>query len=290
MKRAAVLTAVALAAAVVSAQAPADTLAGRFAVFTGAGQPSGLDAIVDAVRPGDVLFLGEQHDDRTGHALELRILEAIAARHPVVLALEMFETDVQIVLDEYASGLVDERSFLAASRPWGNYTADYAPLVDFAKARGAAVVASNAPTRYVRLVTRDGLSALAHLTADARTLLPPDVAEPSDTLAARFVALMTRLGAAHGSGGPTPHEMLAGQNLRDATMAWSIARARAAHPEAVVVHVNGSFHSADRLGIPEHLARVRPETRAVVVTMQRGSPATAPTPSGDDFQILTAAP
>ncbi len=290
MRRAVCLAVVALASAAATAQTP-DTLAGRFAVFSGAGQPSSVDAIAGAVRPGDVLFLGEQHDDRVGHALELRILEAVAARHPVVLAMEMFETDVQTLLDEYTSGVIDERSFLAASRPWGNYADDYRPLVEAARARGAAVVGSNAPARYVRLVTRDGTDALARLSPSARTLLPPVVTAPSDTLAARFVALMTEMGAAHGGGGPTPEAMLAGQNLRDATMAWSIARARAAHPAAIVVHVNGSFHSADRLGTPEHLARLAPGARIVIVTMRSGADlSAAPEPSADDFLLVIAAP
>ena len=69
-----------------------------------------------------------------------------------------------------------------------------------------------------------------------------------------------------------------------------IAEARAAHPGALVVHVNGSFHSAGRLGVPEHLARLDPEAEVVVVTMDRVADVeAAPAPAGDDFVILTAA-
>lgn len=267
----------------------ADTLADRFAVFTGGGQPSSLDAIADAVRPGDVLFLGEQHDDRTGHALELRILQAVAARHPVVLALEMFETDVQTVLSEYTFGTIDERSFLADARPWSNYAADYRPLVEFVKDREPFVVASNAPARYVRLVTRDGMDALDRLAPPpGPQFVPRHIDPPSDSLAAQFLRLMGGMGG-HG-GGPTPEAMLVGQNLRDATMAWSIVTALTARREAVVVHVNGSFHSAGHLGIPEHLARIMPEARAVVVTMQPSATLAAPASSADDFVIVTAVP
>ena len=271
--------------------APTSRLAGRFAVFTGSGQPTSLDAIVDAVRPGSVLFLGEQHDDRTAHALELRILEAVATRHPVVLALEMFETDVQTVLSEYTFGIIDERSFLADARPWSNYATDYRPLVEFARTREPYVVASNAPTRYVRLVTREGLDALDGLAPlPGPQFLSRNVDPPSDSLAARFLRLMSEMGAAHGSGGPTPEAMLVGQNLRDATMAWSIGHAHTARSQAVVVHVNGSFHSAGRLGIPEHLARRMPGVHTVVVTMQPSAGLSPPPPSADDFVIVTTAP
>lgn len=254
-----------------------DTLAGRYVL---AGAWDSFDALAASLRPGSVLFLGETHDDAVGHALQQRLFAAVAGRLPVVLALEMFETDVQNVLDEYLDGMITERDFLAASRPWGNYATDYRPLVEAARERGFPVVASNAPARYVRLVTREGLDALARLSPEARATMPDAVAPPTDSLAARFVALMASFGGGHG--GPSPEAMLAGQNLRDATMAWAVARARAAHPGAVVVHVNGSFHSDRRQGIPEHLARLAPDAHVVVVSM-----GAAPDAEGADLTVGT---
>lgn len=253
-------------------------------------QPAALDAadpatvgiLVGAAAEADVLFLGEQHDDSTAHALQLRILETLlAGERPVVLALEMVETDVQPVLDEYLTGLIRERDWLAAGRPWANYEADYRPLVEAANEAGAPVVASNAPSRYASLVSRrGGIAVLDSLSATARAWLPPAVAPPSEALAAKFTDLMG--GMPHGSG-PTVEGMLAAQNLRDATMAWRVADALDAHPSALVVHVNGSFHSAGGLGIPEHLARLAPDAEAVVVTMTPG----ADRQPGDDFSVRT---
>ena len=270
----------AVAALPVRAQTAApDTLDGRYAL---AGAWDSFDALAADLRPGSVLFLGETHDDAVGHVLQQRLLAAVAARHPVVLAMEMFETDVQGVLDEYLAGVVTERDLLAASRPWGNYATDYRPMVELARERGFPVVAANAPARYVRLVTREGLDALARLTPAARATMPPAVAPPTDALAARFVGLMTEMGAGHGGGGPTPEAMLVGQNLRDATMAWAVARARASHPDAVVIHVNGSFHSDRRQGIPEHLARIAPDAHVVVVSM-----GAAPDDADGDLTVTT---
>ncbi len=278
MRLALLLLAVAFVPARAQTAAP-DTLAGRYTV---AGAWDSFDALAAGLRPGSVLFVGETHDDAVGHALQQRLLAAVAARQPVVLALEMFETDVQGVLDEYLAGVITERDFLAASRPWGTYATDYRPLVEFARERGFPVVASNAPARYVRLVTREGLDALARLAPEARATLPPAVSPPTDALGTRFVTLMTEMGAGHGGGGPTPEAMLVGQNLRDATMAWAVARARAAHPAAVVVHVNGSFHSDRRQGIPEHLARLAPDAPVVVVSM-----GAAPDADGADLTVAT---
>ena len=253
------------------------------AVRTGAGEPATWANLLSAADRADVVLLGERHDDPVAHAVERRVLSALLSRaRPVVLSLEMAETDTQTVLDEYLAGLVREQDWLAASRPWGNYADDYRPLVERARAEGVPVVAANAPGRYVSLVARSGMGALDGLSADARAWLPPAVAPPSRPLAAKFTAAMG--GAAHGAG-PSVDAMLAAQNLRDATMAWRIVDALAAHPGAVVVHVNGSFHSADRLGVPEHLARLAPDAEVVVVTM---APDPAPGPSADDFVIDTA--
>ena len=44
----------------------------------------------------DAVFVGEQHDDPNTHRLELAILEGLTRRGvPVIVALEMFERDVQ---------------------------------------------------------------------------------------------------------------------------------------------------------------------------------------------------
>lgn len=279
---AAVAGAVVALAAVASAQPALDSLGATVRVTDGAGRPASLAGVVGAMARADVLVLGERHDDAAAHALERALWDAaLAAGRPAVLSLEMVETDAQTVLDEYLAGLIRESDWLAASRPWSNY-ADYRPLVEAAREHGAPVVAANAPGRYVSLVAREGMGALDSLGATALGWLPPDPAPASAPLAAAFADAMG--GMAHGSG-PSVDAMLAAQNLRDATMAWRVAGALRQHPGALVVHVNGSFHSAGRLGVPEHLARLAPDARVVVVTMTPNAPET---PTADDFVIQTA--
>lgn len=272
-------------AALLFAAAP-DSLS--FTVYDAQGQTTELAAVCDALGDADVVFLGERHNDATAHALQLELMAVadIAAKQadrPLVLAMEMIETDVQTVLNEYLRDEIRERDWLAAGRPWGNYETDYKPLVEFAKSKGARVVGTNAPGRYVSLVSRrGGVAVLDSLSAHAKAWLPPlPLAPPSDALANKFTALMG--GMSHGSG-PTVEGMLAGQNLRDVSMATVTARALGGN--ALVVHVNGSFHSENRLGIPEHLARLAPTARQLVVTMQPddGSPLVF---EGNDFVIVT---
>lgn len=251
----------------------------HFAIYAADGERVPLERLVAAFRRADVVVLGEQHDDAVAHALQLRLLEAAAGLgRTVVLSLEMFERDVQPVLDEYLAGLIRERDFLAAARPWGNYATDYRPLVEFARERGIPVVAANAPGRYVNRVSRLGPEALVALPEAARATLPPlPVAPASGALAQKFEALMSGMfghsadstaAPVHGSA-PSLANLLAAQNLRDAAMGHAIAEALMRRPDALVLHVNGTFHSEGGLGVPEHLRRYRPGTRVLTITMKR---------------------
>ena len=76
-------------------------------------------------------------------------------------------------------------------------------------------------------------------------------------------------GEREGDRGPVcPHlgvskkdNMLAAQLMWDASMALSINTALASYPGAMVVAVNGKFHSEERLGTVEKLVALRPEVR-----------------------------
>ncbi len=270
---------------------------GHFAVYTGDGEPATLDDIVARMGGVSVVFLGERHDDPTAHALQLILLQA--AHHEfgqsrrVVLGMEMFESDVQRVLVEYLSDYIREGDFLKASRPWSNYASDYRPMVEFAKEHGLEVVATNAPARYVSLARRRGLAALDTLMS-SWSFLPHElpvtdishlIDPPSSIYEDKFRTEMEEMGD-HGSmpGMPSVDDMLVAQNLRDATMAFWIKQ-NLGTPSPLFLHVNGSFHSDNQLGIPEHLM---PDVPMLVVTMVPAEDIhSAPEPSNDDFIILT---
>src|SRR5437879_6561605 len=99
-----------------------------YRVYDGQGNPATLDAIVKAMAGNEALFLGEQHDDPVAHAIEAELFRrAVSTYSPgrkVALSMEMFERDVQIVVDEYLAGLISEQHFLLSSRPWPNYKTD----------------------------------------------------------------------------------------------------------------------------------------------------------------------
>lgn len=240
----------------------------QFRAFDGKGKPTTLADIVSAAGNADVIFFGEQHDDAVGHAIQAeafkRLVEQYSSRK-VLLSLEMFERDVQTVLDEYLASLITEQHFLSSSRPWGNYKTDYRPLVEFAKEKKLPVIAANSPRRYVNMVSRGGRTKVDSLSKEAKSWLPPlPYAEASAAYSAKFKALM----------GPSAEarmgidNILSSQSLWDASMAYWISKGLKAHKNALAVHLNGSFHTESRLGTVEHLLKYRPKARVIVVTMR----------------------
>ena len=241
----------------------------QFNAFDGRGKALTLADIVTAAGNADVVFFGEMHDDAVGHAIQAeafrRIVSQWGEKRSVVLSLEMFERDVQTVVDEYLASLISEQHFLASSRPWGNYATDYKPLVEHAKEKKLPVIAANAPRRYVNMVSRGGRAKLDSLSDEAKDWLAPlPYGDPSPAYANKFKALM----------GPSAEarmgidNILSSQSLWDATMAYWISRGLKEHKNALVVHLNGGFHTENRLGTVEHLLRYRKNTRVIVVTMR----------------------
>jgi uncharacterized iron-regulated protein len=241
----------------------------HFRVYDGRGNASSVDAIIEAAGGVDAVFLGELHDDAVGHAVQMEIFRRAVGKYgadrKMALSLEMFERDVQIVVDEYMAGLIREDHFMLSTRAWGNYKTDYRPLVELAKERRLPVIAANAPRRYINMVSRNGRGALDRLSKDARKWLAPlPYAEPSPAYAAKFKSLM----------GPSAEarmgldNILASQTLWDATMADSVARFVKKNKNPLVIHLNGGFHTESRLGMVEHFLKYRSKAKALVVTMR----------------------
>jgi hypothetical protein len=167
-------------------------------IFDAKGRERSLGSLLDELAKRDVVLLGETHLDDVTHRFELAVLEGLAKRREgkVVLSMEMFERDVQGVLDRYLAGEIDEAAFLAESRPWGNYRPDYRPLVETARARKLPVVAANAP-RPVMRTAMQGAQKYAEARKEHPEWLPAEVYPASDAYWAR----VDRAIRGHGPGG-----------------------------------------------------------------------------------------
>jgi uncharacterized iron-regulated protein len=275
-------------------EAPAPLQEGEdFVVYTADGRPATVDDIVAAMVDHDAVFVGEEHNDPVTHRVQALLLQRAfldhASSRTVVLSLEMFERDVQYIVDEYLDDLITESHFRSSARPWENYEADYRPMVEFAKAHDLEVVAANAPRRYVNRASRLGRDSLGVLGPEATRHLPPlPYPEASPDYQAEWDALMGEA-AAHMRGAP-----LDGQTLWDASMGHAVASALDRVDGALVLHMAGGFHVENATGTPEALQHYRPGSRSLIVAAR---PAADPSVWDaerlrglGDFVVVTRAP
>ena len=140
-----------------------------------------FESMVAALAKADVVLVGEQHDDPNTHRLEYALVSGLKRRRVApTVSLEMFERDVQEVIDRYLSGAITAEQLSQEARPWPRYATDYRPLVELAKSEGWPVVAANLPRRFASEIARTGESVLGRPDAGgqgppvpARCLLRP---------------------------------------------------------------------------------------------------------------------
>lgn len=224
---------------------------------TATGDEIAWATLVEKVASANIILWGEEHDDSIGHSLELKMLVGLNSmkKKPLAFSMEMFETDVQGVMDEYLAGWISEKNFKKDARVWGNYT-NYSAMVNFAKENKIPVICANAPSRYTNMVTRGNYAALSVLPkATKLAYLPPF---PLDTLKGAYSEKFLEIMGGHAD--PNRH-LYASQNLWDASMANRILINSRKHQ---VFHINGRFHTDEYLGTA---ARVMAKAKGDVKTI-----------------------
>jgi uncharacterized iron-regulated protein len=241
-----------------------------------AGKEVTLQEIVAEMKQYDVLFYGEEHDDSVTHFLEMKLFELMFAEYGdnTALSLEMFDRDVQPVMDEYLQGGIREKHFNKDARVWSNYS-DYKPMVEFAKLNQLDVICANAASRYTNLAGREGQKALMALPASSKKFMAP---LPYDTASGAYYQKLVDLtnhdlGTTNDTTKKMPpaammggFNLIMGQSLWDATMAYSIAEYVKAHKGNKVMQVNGRFHSDEKFAIVTQLKKYSPKTNCLVIS------------------------
>ncbi len=224
---------------------------------TGAKIDNWADWTSNNFQTADIILWGEEHNDSIGHLLQTDFLKSIneLKDKPLAFSMEMFQTDVQGVMDEYLAGWISEKNFKTESRVWNNYK-DYEAMVNYAKANKIPVICANTPSRYTNMVTRGNFKALDVIpTKTKKAYLPPF---PLDTLGGRYYEKFLEAMGGH----VNPNMFIyQSQNLWDATMAHNILKASKKHR---VFHINGRFHTDEYEGTA---ARVLRKTKKNVVTI-----------------------
>ena len=225
-------------------------------------KPVNYKQAIKKIGKADIVLFGELHNNPICHWLQVELTHDLYATHKsdLLLAAEMFETDDQLVLNEYLQGQIKEKHLKSAAKVWSNYDTDYAPLVELAKVNKLTFVASNIPRRYANMVARSGLPSLDSLTEQAKKYIAPLPIEVDMELP-NYKKLMEMM---KGHAGATSEQFVQAQAVKDATMAHFILQnwKKGKH----IIHYNGSYHSNNFEGIVWYLKKQNPKLKIVTIS------------------------
>jgi len=232
-----------------------------YKIYDKEGNETDFTAIINAGVNADVLLFGELHNNAVSHWLQYEVTNAIIERkgEKVILGAEMFESDDQLMVDEYLRGVISERSFETQMRLWKNYKTDYKPLMLLAKNNDLKFVASNIPRRYASFVFHHGIDSLTSLSNEAKKYLAPLPMEYAmETPGYDSILVMDT----HGIGDSIT--MVEAQASKDLTMAHFIEQNIVSG--STFIHYNGDYHSRLYGGIYYYLKRSRPELNIITIS------------------------
>jgi uncharacterized iron-regulated protein len=230
-----------------------------YVLFTANGKTTTWEKLLKEAEQADVILFGELHNNPVSHWLQLELANDLlkSKGHSLKLGAEMFEADDQLVLNEYLSGKMTEKTFKDEAKLWNNYATDYKPLVELAKKNKLTFVATNIPRRYANLVYSKGTAALDSISPEAKLMMAP-LPFPYD---GELKAYKEIFEAAQGHGG---ENLPKSQAIKDATMAHFILKNL--NKGEVMLHLNGAYHSNHRQGIAWYLQQYRPGIKILTIS------------------------
>lgn len=209
-----------------------------YRLFRENGKKVKYEKMVEAASEADIVLFGEQHINPISHWLQYELTVDLFAERgkDLILGAEMFETDNQLILDEYMAGWISESKFEEEARLWKNYQTDYKPLVVFAKNHKLRFIASNIPRRYANSVFKQGLVILDSLSMEAKSYIAPLPLEYDTSLNCYKQLIQGSPMSGHGS-----INMADAQAIKDATMSHFILKNW--KEGKLFLHFNGAYHS-----------------------------------------------
>lgn len=233
-----------------------------YKIFDKNGKEVDYSSMIKDLSTAEFVFFGELHNNPISHWLELNVTKSLfdAKKEDLVLGAEMFESDGQVIFDEYQNGIIAEKNFEAEMRLWDNYKTDYKPLVDFAIAKKVKFIATNIPRRYASVVYKKDFAGLDNISDDAKRFIAPMPIKwnPEVDCYKQMIEGMKGMGG-HGS-----ETIAKAQAIKDATMAHFILKNWT--KGNLFLHFNGSFHSDNHEGICWYIYQEKPEAKIKTIT------------------------
>jgi uncharacterized iron-regulated protein len=234
-----------------------------YELFNNKGKTVKYKKLLKDALEADIILFGEHHNNPISHWMQLELTRDLHAEagSNLVLGAEMFETDNQMLLDEYLSGTIRQKNFEDEAKLWNNYKTDYKPLVEFARENQLPFIASNIPRRYASVVHKSGFEGLNDLSEQVKVLLPqlPIAYDPELPGYKAMIEMMGGMGSGHAN-----PNLPKAQAIKDATMAHFILKNF--NRGNLFIHFNGAYHSNNYEGIYWYLKLANPDLNILTIT------------------------
>ncbi|OPY92627.1 MAG: hypothetical protein A4E73_00937 [Syntrophaceae bacterium PtaU1.Bin231] len=220
-----------------------------------------FDRMVAEASKSRIILVGETHDNRAHHDLQLKIIRTLHEGGAVLaVGLEMFRAENQELLDKWWRWGMSTEQFEALYREnWGMPWILYRDIFLYSRQKRIPLVGLNVPREIIAKVAREGYGSL---TESERKKLPPGLTCTVDESYRSFIR-STFAAHAHGSGRSF-------ENFCEAQMVWDTAMAIYAleyldkNPASRMVILAGSVHAWKR-AIPRQITTMRPDVAVSVI-------------------------
>lgn len=234
-----------------------------YRIYSNKGESISYGEMVKTLSVSSIILFGELHDNPIAHWLQIELANSLheVFGNKIVLGAEMFESDNQLIVNEYLKGTINQKRFEEEARLWPNYKTDYKPLVEFAKEKGLAFIATNIPRRYAAVVSGGGFEAIESLTNEAKSYIAPLPIDYDSSLPG--YKSMLSMGGMPGKNMAATENFPKAQAVKDATMAWFINRNLT--ESNVFIHFHGTYHSNNYEGIYWYLKRANSKAKIATI-------------------------
>lgn len=209
-----------------------------------------FQSLVSDLKKARVVYVGEKHTNAHHHAIQLRIIEALAdGGAPLRVGMEMFDHTYQRKLDSWSAGQWDWPTFLRQVHWYANWRYPdplYKDILLFIQQQGLKLVGLNIPFHLPPKIAVGGLDSLS---PSERALLPEEI-DTSDPRHRAYVQEIYNL-----------HRIRGRENFDyfyQAQCAWEDGMAQSVATNlgsAQMVVLAGNGHIIHKFGIPERAYR-----------------------------------
>jgi len=212
-----------------------------------------LADVIEGASRKKIVYVGEYHDRYSHHNVQLEVIKGLYKKDPkLAIGMEMFQRPFQKTLDDYTSGIMDEREFIKKSeyfKRWGFDYGLYKPILDFARSVKLPVIALNLSRDISDKVGKGGLD---QVTGEDRKEIPEQMDFSDDEYRARLRAVFEQHEAKQGKSFDFFYEA---QVLWDEAMSRSIDEFLKKSPGYRMVVIAGGGHISFGSGIPKRTFR-----------------------------------